>query len=79
LKLRQKGYLNIFTPFCEAIHHESISRGYEQKPEQKLRFLKEIKYFQHKWKKILEDGDPYYNPNLTLEGEDFSLKRKPKG
>ena len=74
LNLRKRGYLNIFTPYCEAYHYESASRGYEESPEKKARFRKEIRYFQGKWKSILADGDPYYNPNLTLDREDFSLK-----
>ncbi len=78
LRLRQRGFLNIFTPYCEAVHHESVSRGYEETPEQKFRFQKEIKYFQKKWGKILTSGDPYYNPGLTLEREDFSLKNRLK-
>lgn len=73
LKLREMGYLNIFTPYCEAYHHESASRGYEDPPEKKARFKKEIQYFRERWKDVLAEGDPYYNPNLTLEREDFSV------
>ena len=74
LRLRKMGFLNVFTPYCEAYHYESISRGYEVTPEKKARFNKETKYFQDKWRDLLVNGDPYYNPNLTLEKEDFSLK-----
>ena len=73
LKLRSKGYLNIFTPFCEAIHHESVSRGYEVSPENRARFSNEIIYFKRKWKDLIENGDPFYNPSLTLSKEDYSL------
>jgi len=73
LKLREEGYLNVFTPFCEAYHHESISRGYEDTPEKKKRFHKEILSFQNKWQHVLQKGDPYYNPNLTLDRENFSF------
>jgi len=76
LRLREKGYLNIFTPYSEAIHFESASRGYEEDPERKIRFSKEIEYFQKKWRAVLEKGDPYYNPNLTLDREDFSQKNE---
>ena len=79
LRLSEIGYLNIFTPYCEAIHHESTSRGYEEDPEKKIRFSKEIKYFQKKWGRLLDNGDPYYNPNLTLEREDFSQKGPGEG
>ena len=39
------------------------------------RFNREIKTFEERWPEILRDGDPYYNPNLTLDSQDFSLKR----
>lgn len=74
LKLREKGYLIVYTPYARLHHHESQSRGYEDTVEKQIRFKKEIEYFQAKWKHILERGDPYYNPNLTLDREDFSIK-----
>jgi len=73
LKLREKGYLNVFTPYCEAYHHESTTRGYDTTLAQKRIFEKECNFFRQKWKRILE-ADPYYNENLTLEREDFSVK-----
>jgi glycosyltransferase involved in cell wall biosynthesis len=75
LKLREKGYVNIFTPYCEARHYESVSRGYEDTPEKKERFLRELSSFKEKWSNILNAGDPYYNRNLTLIGEDFARNR----
>jgi len=74
MKLRQKGYLIVYTPYAELYHHESLSRGYEDTPEKQARFGKEIELFQAKWKDILANGDPYYNPNLTLGREDFSIR-----
>lgn len=71
LKLRAKGYLNIFTPYAEALHHESVSRGYEDTPEKKARFRQEVGFFKEKWKDVLAAGDPYYNCNLSLGREDF--------
>ena len=84
MKLRERGKLIVYNPYAEAYHYESKSRGAEDTPEKKLRFHKEILIFGEKWKKTLEDGDPYYNPNLTLDRADFSLKTKkewkrPKG
>ncbi len=74
LRVREKGYENIFTPYCEAYHYESISRGYEDNPEKVKRFNSEIEYAKKRHKEVLKSGDPYYNPNLTLDREDFSLK-----
>ncbi len=74
MKVRKAGYLIVWTPFAEAYHYESISRGLEDTEEKQKRFQGEIMAFRKRWKKELEDGDPYYNPNLTLENEHFSLK-----
>lgn len=76
MKIRKAGYLIVWTPYAEAYHYESISRGMEDTPEKQIRFKREAEAFMEKWKKELEAGDPYYNPNLTLAKEDFSIKRK---
>jgi len=72
LKIRKKGYLIIFDPDIEAYHYESKSRGYEDTPEKKKRFQHEHELFYSKWGKHYID--PYYNVNLTLQKNDFSLK-----
>ncbi len=74
MKIRDKGYLIIFTPHAELYHYESKTRGYEDTPEKLKRFYKEIELFKQKWGNILEKGDPYYSPNLTLDREDFSIR-----
>ena len=74
MRIRQAGYLIVWTPYAELYHYESKSRGSEDTPEKQKRFLGEIERFQKRWAKELEAGDPYYNPNLTLDREDFSLK-----
>ena len=76
LKLMDAGYSNLFTPHASATHHESISRGYEDTDEKMQRLLKEQDYFLNKWREFLDAGDPYYNPNLSLKNEKFSLKFK---
>lgn len=74
MRIRKAGYLIVFTPFAELYHYESVSRGDDSSPEKRARFVSEVSRFQTRWKKELDAGDPYYNPNLTLEREDFSLK-----
>lgn len=74
LKLRRKGYLNVFTPFAELYHFESISRGLDNQGEKAQRYEKESSRFREKWKEVLETGDPYYNPNFSLDRSDFALK-----
>lgn len=75
MKLRKAGYLIVYNPYAELYHYESKSRGLEDTPEKVARFNKEIATFEKKWPEILKNGDPYYNPHLTLKSQDFSLKR----
>ena len=74
LKLRAAGYLIVWTPYAEAYHYESKSRGLEDTPEKKARFRREVAQFSAKWGDVLEKGDPYYNENLTLMRGDFSVR-----
>ena len=74
LKLRERGFLNVFTPFAELFHYESISRGADDSGEKAQRYNQESERFREKWKAMLEAGDPYYNPNFSLDRSDFSLK-----
>ena len=75
MKLRQAGYLIVYNPYAELYHYESKSRGLEDTPEKVARFNREVAVFAKRWPDILKNGDPYYNPNLTLDSQDFSLKR----
>lgn len=73
LKLRQAGYLNVFTPFAELYHYESLSRGLDLEGKNAARYEGESEHFRTKWKEVLDKGDPYYNPNFSLDRSDFSL------
>lgn len=74
IRLREMGYLNVFTPFAELYHFESVSRGLDDKGEKAERYNQESERFRARWKEVLEKGDPYYNPNFSLDRSDFSLK-----
>ena len=74
LKLREKGLLNVFTPFAELYHYESVSRGLDDSGEKAERYNRESAHFREKWKTVLEKGDPYYNPNFSLDRSDFALR-----
>ena len=75
LRIREKGYLIVFTPFSELYHYESKTRGSDNNGgENRIRFEREAEHFRTKWAEVLAKGDPYYNPNLTLEREDFSVR-----
>lgn len=75
MKVRNAGKLVVYNPYAELYHYESKSRGLEDSPEKKERYYQEMEYFVKKWPDIMEQGDPYYNPNLTLSKADFSLRQ----
>lgn len=70
----KSGHVNVFTPFAELYHFESVSRGLDDKGEKAKRYDRESAVFREKWKDLLEKGDPYYNPNFSLDRSDFALK-----
>ena len=73
LRVRDAGCRIAWTPYAELIHYESKSRGGDEKdPAKAARFASEQQrlYQIHSKENILDD--PYYNPNLTRDREDFS-------
>lgn len=74
MKVRALGKLVAYTPYALLYHYESKSRGLEDTPEKVARFNREIAIFAKKWPDILKNGDPYYNPNLTLRKSNFALR-----
>ncbi|WP_217647461.1 glycosyltransferase family 2 protein [Amphritea atlantica] len=73
LKVRAAGYKNIWTPYAELYHHESVSRGADDSAKKRKRAKREAEYMRKQWGEQLYQ-DPAYNPNLTLVHEDFSLR-----
>ena len=74
LRIRDMGYQVLFTPYAKCYHHESISRGSDKKGEKKERFEGERNRLKDRFGDSLL-RDPFYNPNLTLDMEDFSESR----
>ncbi|KQY07753.1 hypothetical protein ASE23_29605 [Rhizobium sp. Root73] len=73
LKLAERGWKTLFTPWAELFHHESISRGLDIGGKNAARFKEEADFMTKKWGDTLLK-DRYYNPNLTRQYEDFSLE-----
>ena len=74
MKVRKLGKLVVYAPYAVLHHYESKSRGLEDTPEKVARFNREIATFAKRWPDILKNGDPYYNPNLTLRKSNFALR-----
>ncbi len=77
LRLLKAGYVNIFNPYCELFHYESISRGLDDSGEKAKRYEDEASLFRNIWKEELERGDKYYNPNFSLDRSDFYILTDP--
>ncbi len=77
IRVREAGYRNVWTPYAELYHHESATRGVEDNPEKQARFASEVNYMLQRWGDLLT-MDPAYNPNLTLEHENFGLAWPPR-
>ena len=74
LKIGILGYRIVFDPYAELYHDESRTRGPEDSPEKVKRFQSEIEYMRTHWIHLLKNGDPYYNPNLSLKKWNYSLR-----
>jgi GT2 family glycosyltransferase len=66
LKIRQRGYLVVYTPHALLFHYEGSSRGRLHPPPDE-------KVFQERWREFLDQGDPYYNPNLSYKHDDWRI------
>jgi O-antigen biosynthesis protein len=66
LRLKKRGYRNIWTPHAELHRNESTSRGAEHTPEELARFGNETQYMLATWGPELEH-DPFYNDNFSTE------------
>jgi len=67
LKIREKGYVIVWTPYAELYHDESKTEEHEDPLKKPMELKREKALFQQKWKEVLDKSDPYYNPNLILE------------
>ncbi len=76
LKLYKNGLVNVFTPFAKAYHYESKSRGDDTNcgGEKQRRYESEKARFVEKYADIMKNGDPYYNPHLTLKYENYGYR-----
>ncbi len=78
LRVRAKGYRNLWTPYAELFHHESATRGSDMDSEKRERFDREVALFMERWGDFIKH-DPAYNPNLADKGSTFDLSFPPRG
>ncbi len=71
LNARQAGYRIVFCPHAQLVHHESFTRGtstVDPHPEDSQRY-------RAKWRWLIDAGDPYYHPGLSLTSSNWSLRQ----
>jgi GT2 family glycosyltransferase len=67
LRMRQLGYLVVYTPFAELFHYESKTRGFSIEPA-------EVAMMRQRWGPVIA-SDPYFNPNLDKWRTEFALPK----
>jgi GT2 family glycosyltransferase len=77
LRLRERGYHNVVTPFAEMVHHESAERGADVLPPQRERLFGEMEHMRRRWGDALLH-DPYFNPNFSLDSAVPDFARPPR-
>jgi hypothetical protein len=75
--LRRAGHSVVWTPYAELFHHESASLGASYGAERREQFERECRNLRTVWAGTLLH-DPFYNPNLTISGGDFSPAFPPR-
>ncbi len=75
LRLGDFGYRVVWTPHAELFHFESASRGGETNRPQ---FFRELQYMRRNWGRLLDDGDPFHNPNLRFDWGQTEIPSVPR-
>jgi glycosyltransferase involved in cell wall biosynthesis len=78
LRLREAEWEIVWTPHAQLVHHESISRGPDSEGPRAEAFAREVRYMEMRWGFDGLRRDKYYNPNLSINVEDYSLAWPPR-
>jgi GT2 family glycosyltransferase len=69
LRVRERGYRIVVTPFATLYHFEGASFGSRERQVNP----QEVRLMSERWAGVIAH-DPYYNPNLTRTALDYSLR-----
>lgn len=74
LRVKEKGYQNVYIPHAVLYHYESISRGHPLANSVSYnRHLAELDRLKSRWRQMMIN-DPCYNPNLSLTSDNMEIK-----
>jgi len=65
LRIRQRGYLIVWTPYAELFHHESATGGLDRSLKRRLEGRRERRITQRQWASAMR-SDPFHSPNLAV-------------
>ncbi len=72
LRVREAGWRVIWCAEFVAAHHDSLSRGSDDRPEHEARFFRETQVMLDRWGgKQLFRRDPFYSPFFTVDRQPF--------
>lgn len=74
LRIVSAGYRIVWNAETELYHYESVTRGYDDTSEKHKRLINECKYIGKRWEKILSEGDKMYNPNLSMNYNNYIIR-----
>jgi GT2 family glycosyltransferase len=77
LKVKERGYRNVWTPFAELYHHESATRGSDETRDKRGRFQREIDWMRERWGHRLQ-CDRAVNPNRAFSDPTRRLADPPR-
>src|SRR5262249_25529935 len=77
LRLRERGYRNVWTPHAELYYHKPTKQACKNTLTEQEQLTQALAVLQQRWGTLLS-YDPAYNPNLTQEGEPFTLSSPPR-
>jgi GT2 family glycosyltransferase len=78
LRVADYGYRVVWTPYAELFHLECASRGLDDDPIKRARYVREREHFSKTWGPLVDSADPFHNPNLLFAGEGFQMPAWPR-
>src|SRR5439155_20209940 len=70
LRAWRKGLLTVYVPHVTLLHREAISRA-------ALEDTYDAAVFDSKWRDVFAAGDPFFNPHLSKNHDDFAIDQEP--
>lgn len=71
LRVGEAGYRILFCPHAQLLHHESYTRGTSTIDPHPA----DSALYRFKWRELLQAGDPYHSPGLSLMSTNWTLKQ----